>query len=91
MANQAGGPNQEPVEDQEASMESAHYSGGSALLNAQAQADQQTGGDPVVENPSATDIAGNTNNPADASNLRTTGDYPVDAEQLGQESTHLPV
>ncbi len=90
IANQAGVPNQEAVEDQEASIESTNYSGGSALLDAQVQAGQQMGGDPDVENPSATNIAGNTNDPVDANNLRITGDYPVDAEHLGQESTPPP-
>lgn len=84
-AAQAAVPNQAAAEAQQMQIEKKDYSGGNALLDAQIQAGEQTGS--PVDEPIATDIAGNdrTEDPQEAQNITTTGNYPIDRSQLDDE------
>ncbi|MEH1832712.1 MAG: hypothetical protein V7L29_11675 [Nostoc sp.] len=85
MAAQGAVPNQAAAEAQETLARQNHYAGGNALLDAQREAGTQID-DSVIEQPAATNIAGNqdTDDPTEAK-FTTTGDYPVDFEQLNDE------
>lgn len=78
--------NQAASEAQETVAENVHYSGGNALLDAQAQAGTQVES-PPVEKPIATDITENhnTDDPAKSKNFTTTGDYPADFNRLDEQ------
>lgn len=65
--SQAVVPNQAAVDAQKTQAEGKHYSGGSALLDAEV-AEQQMASVPIVKHPITTNITGNTDtdDPADA-------------------------
>lgn len=79
--------NRAVTDAQESLAESHQYSGGSAMLDAEIQAEQQTSGKPDVEQPTTTNYAGNdkTNDPTEAQQFNTTGAYPSDFQQLEDE------
>ncbi|MBE9009547.1 hypothetical protein IQ250_04940 [Pseudanabaenaceae cyanobacterium LEGE 13415] len=85
MANQGAVPNQAALEAQQSIVGNIHAAGGSALLDAQAQIGTEI--DPIKDAPAATNFSGedDTNDPTEAKNFTTTGDYPVDFTQLDDE------
>lgn len=86
MVAQGTVPNQAAAEAQATLTGSVHYSGGNAMLDAEAEAGTQVNS-PPVEQLIATNFAGNTDrdDPMEAKVFTTTGDYPVDFEQLNDE------
>lgn len=82
-------PDQPAAEALQTESDVTSYSGGSALLDAEIEASQQLGSEPL-EHLDATNIAGNTDNSSDAQNFTTTGDYPVDEEGLEQNYSAPP-
>ncbi|OUL20817.1 hypothetical protein BV378_28730 [Nostoc sp. RF31YmG] len=91
-AAQAAVPNEAAAEAQQTNYEQKSASGGNAMLDAQRQAGEILG-EPVGEHPSATNIAGDTetNDPTDAKLFTTTGDYPVDANELQKDYSPPPI
>lgn len=85
MANQGAVPNQAALEALQEISGSIHAGGGSALLAAQAQIGTEI--DPMGDDPAATDFSGedDTDDPTEAKNITTTGDYPVELSQLDDE------
>jgi hypothetical protein len=57
------------------------------MIDAQIAAGDRTAEHKVVDQPIATDVAGNTEteDPTDAENFTTTGAYPVDATRLEKD------
>jgi hypothetical protein len=80
-------PAQAAAEAQETQYEQKHYSGGNALLDAEVAAEEQVESNPVNEKLKATNMAGNTDtdDPTDAKNFTTTGDYPADQKRLDKD------
>ncbi|OUL34860.1 hypothetical protein BV372_12860 [Nostoc sp. T09] len=91
-AAQAAVPNQAAAEAQQTNYEQKSASGGSAMLDAQKQAGEMRQDDPV-DHPSASNIAGDTeiNDPTDTKLFTTTGNYPVDANELQKDYTPPPI
>lgn len=87
---QATANDQPAAEAQDPLTDVTSYSGGSTLLDAQIEASQLPNNDPALEQPIATDIAGNTDNPSDAQSFTTTGDSPIDQEGLEQKYSAPP-
>jgi len=85
MALQGAVPNQAALEAQQTIVGQMHTAGGSALLDAEAQAGTQL--DNAISDPAATDFSGDrdTDDPTEAKQFTTTGDYPVDLTQLDDE------
>lgn len=91
-AAQGAVPNQAAAEAQQTNYEQKSASGSNAMLDAQKQAGEMLGKS-IVEHPSATNIARDTetNDPTDAKSFTTTGNYPVDANQLQKDYTPPPI
>ncbi len=84
-ANQSAVPNQAALEAQQTIAGQAHFAGGSSLLDAEAQAGTQI--DESIEDQSATNLSDDrgTDDPTEAKQFTTTGNYPVDLTQLDDE------
>ncbi|MBD1847170.1 hypothetical protein H6F89_27955 [Cyanobacteria bacterium FACHB-63] len=85
MANQGATPNQAALEAQQTISGQTHAAGGSALLDANAQVDPQL--DDSSNEPVASNLSGDqeTDDPTEAKQFTTTGNYPVDLTQLDDE------
>lgn len=89
MTSQSATSSQAATEEQNVLFQANQYGGGSALLDAQAQAAAEVGTPEMNENPTATntsglsDRSGTTQSPG----TDTTGAYPPDFESLDAEET----
>lgn len=86
MAAQEAVANQAALEAQASSIGAIHSAGGNALLDAEAEAGTEIES-PPVEHPIATDFTADRDrdDSTEAKVFTTTGDYPVDFEQLNDE------
>lgn len=86
MTGQAATSEQIAGEAQQSFTGAQSFAGGSAMLDAQAQAAEQIGNEEMSEDAIATNLAGETKTASgDGKDIETTGNYPADFEELDDE------